>query len=569
MVIAAAAVAADITINTFTIRRMIMKKSLRILSLVLGIMLVIGMLSGCKKPASSDKSGDTGDGSVEMELTMFEWGWEGPGEGMDEVAPEIEKRTGVKINLNRWIITSDEDHKRQLSLWASSDDFPEVLCIPTDGYSVDMMNQLGEAGKLWEVDGIVEKIIPEAQEMLRNSMEYYKHPSNGKYYIYPTQNNDYDAMIAMDNIAQEGLIIRKEWLDRLGVGYPGTPDELYEVLKRFRDEIKDFNGQPVIPVLLNENMGGAEQLAKMFFDVSDRMSGYFNMFRELPDGTYTNAPDQKKLENFLLYLNKLYREGLLDKEAATIKDSQYQEKMNSGRVGLSGTAWWNMNTYNDTIKAVDPEAFYAFMPIPKGEGVTNPVQQFIFAGAPCAFVFSKSMDQAKFDKVVDLFAYMSTQEGLILSWFGLEDIHWEKNEEGKIKFTQKFLDETGGGDWNKGAQRGIGYYVGLAAKVGVIDPLIVPYEYLSRYDVVESRKNLQGTIFKADQPQDLVPPGPIQNQKLPAIGSAFNELIVNATIATTEDECRELINGWPATWEALGGKEIETEKTELVKNAQK
>ena len=207
------------------------------------------------------------------------------------------------------------------------------------------------------------------------------------------------------------------------------------------------------------------------------------------------------------------------------------------------------------------------MPIPKGEGVTNPVQQFIFAGAPCAFVFSKSMDQAKFDRVIDLFSFMSTQDGLILSWFGVEGTHWEKNAEGKIKFTQKFLDETGGGDWNKGAQRGIGYYVGMAAKVGVIDPLIVPYEYLNRYDIVETRKNLQGTVFKADAPQDLVPPGPVQNKKLAAIGSAFNELIIKATIAATEEGCLKLVQEWPATWEGMGGKEIEEEKTELVNSA--
>mgnify|MGYP000991012075 CR=1 FL=1 len=556
-----------------------MKKAARLLSLVLCVLLTFTLIAGCSKskdePSQKQEATSSADGTstdksssepVEVQLTMFEWGWEGPEEGKDEIAPEIEKRTGVKINLHRWIITSEEDQKRQLSLWASSNDFPEVLCIPTNTYCIEMMNQLGDAGKLWEVDGIVEKIIPEAQEMLMNSMEYYKNQKSGKKYIYPTQNNDYDAMIAMDNIAQEGIIIRKEWLERLGVGYPQTTDELYEVLKRFKNEIKTFNGQPVIPVLLGENMAGIDQFAKMFFDLSDRMCQYFTLFRKLPDGTYTNALDQEKLERFLVYMNRLYREGLMDREVATIKDSQYQEKMNSGRVGASGVAWWNMNTYNDNIRTIDPEAFYAFMPIPKAEGVTTPVQQYIVPGAPCAFVFSKSMDQAKFDKVTDMFAYMATQEGLILSWFGLEGIHWEKNAEGKIKFTQKFLDETNGGDWNKGAHRGVGYYVGLAPKVGVIDPIIEPYEYLSRFDVVESRKNLQGTIFKADEPQDLIPPGPIQSKKLPAISSQFNELIIKAVIASSEDECRRVVQEWPATWERLGGNEIAAEKTEFMKN---
>lgn len=556
-----------------------MRKSVKVTSLLLSILLALTVLAGCGQsngeqpdkiapdsassvPAQSAAAEEPS--KIEVGLTMFEWGWEGPVEGKDEVAPEIEKRTGVKIKLNRWIITSEEDEKRQLSLWASSNDFPEVLCIPTDTYSTEMMNQLGDAGKLWEVDGIVKKIIPEAQTMLSNSMEYYMNTKSGKKYIYPTQNNDYDAMIAMDNVAQEGLIIRKEWLDKLGTGYPKTPDELYTVLKRFKDEIKTFNGQTVIPALLGEGMAGVDYFAKMFFDKTDRTSG-FNLFRKLSDGSFTNELDQQKLERFLLYMNKLYRDGLLDREVATIKDSQYQEKMNSGRVGLSGQPGWNMTTYNDNIKAIDPNVFYTFMPMPKGEGVTTPVQQYIVSSAPCAFVFSKSMDETKFNRTSDMFAYMSTQDGLILSWFGLEGIHWEKNAEGKIKFTQKFLDETGGGDWNKGAQRGIGYYVGLAAKVGVIDPLIVPYEYLNRYDYVESRKNLQGSIIKADEPQDLVPPGPIQSKKMASITTQFKDMIIKAIIASSEAECKQLVSEWPATWERLGGKEIAAEKTELMK----
>lgn len=549
-----------------------MKKKMRLISSVLILAMLAGAASSCSSD-SSNSSNSTASGETQAEdsesnvlnLTIYEWGWEGPEEGKDEVAPLIEEATGMKINLSRWIINSQEDYRRQMSLWTSANTLPEMLAVPADYYTTELINELGDAGRLWEVDGMLDKVYEEAKEGLTNAMTLYRSQETGKIYFYPTQNSDYEAQIEQDNIAQTGIMIRKDWLDELGLGYPQTPDELYNVLKRFKEEIKLENGQSVIPVSFNEGQSGLNNWQAMFFDREEDRPG---LWKQNEDGTYTNQYDQEKLTEYAVFMNKLFREELLDPEFATIKSSQYQEKIGAGRVGASGESYWNMNTYNDNLQTTDPDALYVFAPIPKAEGVNEPVQQWVTTGAPCGVILNKEvMSEEKFNKVTDMLAYLSTPEGVITVWYGEEGKHWEKNENGKIQFTQAFMEETNG-DYNKQYHVGVGYYVGLCANLNVINPYVEAPEVLSRPDMVESRKNLQNTIFYADEPQDMVQAGPVESEKTTAISTGFNEMIVQAIIAPTEEKCRQIVSEWPATWESLGGLEMTEERNQRMQESQ-
>ena len=270
------------------------------------------------------------------------------------------------------------------------------------------------------------------------------------------------------------------------------------------------------------------------------------------------------LEAFAVFLNKLYREGLLDKECATLKDSQYQERMNSGRVGCTGQVWWNMTSYNDNLQKTDPKAMYVFMPFPKAANVKQPVQQYITMGAPGGFVMSKKLPAEKMDALFKMLDYMSSKEGVILGMYGLEGVHWNYNADKKIEVTKDFLDRTKG-DWNLGAHEGVGYYAGFCIFPNAANDVVAPTPVSKRPDVIESRKNLKGTIFLANEPQDLVPPGPVENKKMPGIRAAWLDLLIKATIAPSEAKCREIINTWPDTWKKLGGDDVIKEKNELVK----
>ncbi len=498
---------------------------------------------------------------TKLTYTSWEEGWEGPIEGKDEILPEINKRLGVTITLKRWVCTSEDDRKRQLALWTSTNDIPEWLLIPTDGYSLDLMNQAGDAGKIWEIAPFFEKaaLVPAARDIAKYANIYFASQATGKQYIQAGAN--WDSKWTMEKEpAQEGMLIRKDWLDKAGLGYPATPDEYYAALKAFKEKIGTVGGKSVIPLVLNENLAGADYIRRWFFDVSDRDQ----RFRKLADGTFTSAPIMDKLERYVVFMNRLYREGLLDPEAGTIKDSQYQEKMTSGRAGSTGTAWWNMNTYNDALTTQDPKAMYVFFPMPKGEGVKQPVQQWTGVAAPSAMVFSKKLTQARMELVYKIITYMSSPDGVKLGIFGIEGKHFIVDANGKLAYTKEFLDRTKGGDWNAGAQLGVGYYT-LGLNQSILNEQMATPPAGLRPDMIESRKNLKGTIFAATDPQDLVPPGPVEVAKSPAIGNAWRDLFISAVLANTEAECRALVKGWPEQWAKLGGNDIVAEKNALMK----
>ncbi len=535
-----------------------------VLLIVLAALMLVSFsaFAGAQKETGTAAPADT-----TLNYTSWEEGWDGPVEGKDEILPEINKRLGVTITLKRWIVTSEDDRKRQLALWTSTNDIPDWLLIPTDGYSIDLMNQAGDAGKIWEIGPSFQKatLEPAAREMAKNATIYFASQVSGKQYIQAGPNWD-PKWTQEKEPAQEGVLIRTDWLAKVGMSYPKTPDEYYAALKAFKDKIPAVNGKPVIPLVLNENLNGYDYIRRWFFDVSDRMGDGYNIFHKLPDGTYTNFPSMDKLERFVVFMNRLYREGLLDPEAGTIKDSQYQEKMTSGRAGSTGTAWWNMNSYNDAIKTIDPQAMYVYFPMPKGPGVTQPVQQWIGVSAPSAWVFSKKTPPAKVDLAYKVISYMSSIEGMKLGIFGIEGKHWTLDKDGKLAFTKEFLDRTKGGDWNAGAQLGVGYY-SMGLNQSIINGMMATPPAGLRPDMIESRKNLKGTIFTTTEPQDLVPPGPVQAAKLPAINNAWRDLFISAVLAGSEAECRSIVEGWPAQWVKLGGNDIVAEKNALMKKA--
>ena len=469
----------------------------RVLIVLAALMLVsFSAFAGAQKEAGAAAPADTN-----LTYTSWEEGWDGPVEGKDEILPEINKRLNVNITLKRWIVTSEDDRKRQLALWTSTNDIPEWLLIPTDGYSLDLMNQAGDAGKIREIGPTFVKTFFDtaARTMAKNANAYFASQVSGKQFIQAAGNWD-PKWTQEKEPAQEGMLIRTDWLAKAGMSYPKTPDEYYAALKAFKDKIPAVNGKPVIPLVLNENLGGADYIRRWFFDASDRDG----KFRKLANGTYTISPVMDKLERYVLFMNRLYREGLLDQEAGTIKDSQYQEKMTSGRAGSTGTAWWNMNTYNDAIKGIDPQSMYVYFPMPKGQGVTQPVQQWIGVAAPSAWVFSTKSPQAKMDLAYKVISYMSTIEGVKLAIFGIEGKHFTLDKDGKLAYTKEFLDRTKGGDWNAGAQVGVGYY-SIGLNQSILNEMMATPPAGLRPDMIESRKNLKGTIFTATDPQDLVP----------------------------------------------------------------
>ncbi len=116
--------------------------------------------------------------------------------------------------------------------------------------------------------------------------------------------------------------IQQKWLDNLGLKNPTTTDELYAVLKAFKEKDPNGNGKnDEIPLTGSWYQGQSERSYFMTAFGLNATSTYPSIFTR--DGKVRMAEAEPAYEQYLKYMNKLYTDGLIDKNIFT--QSQVQQ----------------------------------------------------------------------------------------------------------------------------------------------------------------------------------------------------------------------------------------------------
>ena len=128
-----------------------------------------------------------------------------------------------------------------------------------------------------------------------------------------------------DHYASDAWNINKKWLENLDLDMPTDTEELYTVLKAFKDEDANGNGDATdeIPMtfLYSENdLGGCLMPAFGFCD-------YSTNHIDVIDGKAVYTPQLDAYKDAVVYLNRLYEEGLIDPEAFTMDTAKYTAKI--------------------------------------------------------------------------------------------------------------------------------------------------------------------------------------------------------------------------------------------------
>lgn len=131
--------------------------------------------------------------------------------------------------------------------------------------------------------------------------------------------------------------INTEWLKRVGMEIPTTVDELYEVLKAFKEKDANGNGDPgdEIPysfVKLPDDVGLLNMMNcfGMINDGANKSQQYIMV--ENGKVIFTGA--DQRFYDMLAYLHKLYAEGLMDKDGFVQEKTDRYAKASDNRVGF-------------------------------------------------------------------------------------------------------------------------------------------------------------------------------------------------------------------------------------------
>jgi putative aldouronate transport system substrate-binding protein len=226
----------------------------------------------------------------------------------------LNDKTGVNVTYEG-IAQSNWEEKKNLIL--ASGNIPDIFI--GGGLSDTDISKYGKQGVFLKLDELIDKYAPNMKKVMEKNPSLKKAMTSPDGHIYTLPFLD---EFLPENIP-DNLFINKKWLDKLGLKVPTTTDEFYDVLKKFKENDPNGNGkQDEIPFTYRANQTFTGEFS-MFgaFGVLDNLDHLF-----VKDGKLVFAPAQTEYKTAIKWFQKLYAEGLIDKEVFTQDQSQYVAK---------------------------------------------------------------------------------------------------------------------------------------------------------------------------------------------------------------------------------------------------
>lgn len=277
--------------------------------------------------------------------------------------------------------------------------------------------------EIWEnySDGTAKKYFEEGNGTVikkLNTME-----DGNVYWLSPITVGDYNGDVWGGFLDP---MIRKDWLDKLGLEMPTTTDELLEVLKAFQEQDANENGQAdeVVAISYDEFGNGLSQYFGLGTDI---------VYIDYETGEVSSPWYQDGIKDYIAFMQKLVENNLLE------VSGQGDEKKAENKVAMV-KQWW-ISTWDEpgiTVGEGQAAPYYVGL-ICQGREDIDPLvirQDGVQKGGYDYAVTSNADPEA----IGALLDYLYGDEYGTLSEYGIEGYTYDVNEEGKlVKKT-----ETGG-----------------------------------------------------------------------------------------------------------------------------
>jgi putative aldouronate transport system substrate-binding protein len=258
------------------------------------------------------------------------------------VAKVIEEKTGYKVKYD--MLPADKANDKLNLLISSAEPYDSI----TIGADKALFADYAKKGALTDLGPLIDKYGPNIKASIsQESFDAIK--VDGKIYAIPFRGVEFSST---------SLMVRKDWLDKLGLKMPTTIDEFTAMLKAFKDKDPGGNGDKNAPMTIRGDTPMIEDLVGAF--------GMPNNWSAL-DGKLVPRALHPGFKDYLAYVADLYKQGLLDKEFAVNKDATMKEKFTSGKAGVVMLNWADIPTIGDALNKNFPDAKFAYLPILKGK----------------------------------------------------------------------------------------------------------------------------------------------------------------------------------------------------------
>ncbi|MCY9667181.1 extracellular solute-binding protein [Paenibacillus alginolyticus] len=520
------------------------KKTFKVL---LSTVLMGSVIAGCSTKENtaspSDKPAATTDSKANdmtpIKMTFFD---KNTGDAFtNEVAKEITKRTGVTIEIQQ--PTGNPSEK--LNLMLASSDLPDIVLMDRGG---DIVNKYIAAGAIIPLDDLIAKYGPNVKKMYGDTLKKTRYTDGKNYYL----SNWYGP----GNEPVFGMNMRMDWLkqlapDKVEGGKPFSADEFEALLKDFKAKFGKADGKDVFPMTFNgENIGAVLGTFK-------GMWGMKSFFED--NGTLKYDVKDPKYKDMLLYLNKLYREGLIDPEWPVNKKQTWEQKISNGLVFATPGAYWDLGTSNGVLKkAGGPEKqLYSYKLV--GPGV-DPAKTTLGPSSTLgwdAIAITKTNKNP--ERTMKLIDFLASEEGQYLLMWGIEGVHWDMKDGKHVprpEVLQGFKDDWDNYVKKTGIRKWTWFIKSGKGSDGTVYDMPVRYQ---RGEIDQmALKNLSDSTWDTTVYDNLGPaggtPDALVSQK---VSDIMSQTITKVIISKTDTDASALFDKMLADMKAAGDEKVE------------
>ncbi|WP_107841028.1 extracellular solute-binding protein [Metasolibacillus meyeri] len=395
---------------------------------------------------------------------------------------EYEKMSNIHIN---WTTVQTEALAEKKNLLLAAGDYPDIFFA--SAFSRTDLIKYGQQGVFIALNDYIDKYAPNFKKVLEEypSVKQGITMADGNIYGFPTI---YDPKF--DSLRVGAPWINQEWLDNLGLKSPETTEELYQVLKAFKEQDPNGNG-------IQDEQGwgtgyGIRQHINFLrgtFGLNKQ--GTMNINLDFKPGTeeFRFVPTTDEYKQLLQFLNRLYSEGLINQDVFTTEPQKFAAEAAKGTFGM--------------LSEVDPKELFKLdnyvgaqvLEGPNGDRRYTAMSNGL--GNLGMFVITdKAKDPVAMVRWID---HLYGQEGTKMFFMGFEGVTYEEDAEGNFKYLDTITNNPDG----KNLDQAISDYLTWP---GGYYPGIVTQKYFQGAEAKEnSLKNAAQVMPYALNDDDIIP----------------------------------------------------------------
>lgn len=350
-------------------------------------------------------------------------------------AEDLRKR-GLEIDVE--IIPIDQYAVVSQTRTASATDLPDMLNVGwvDEATAINLANQ----GVLLPLEDVLAYSDGTAVEFFANEGAYSRRLNT-----FENQNAYWFSSLVSTTWEGEPCaspfttLIRRDWLQKLGLKAPATAEEFLDVMKAFREQDANGNGlqdeQVVLEISFANSVAGwfglGSGLASIDFDREEVVCPWY----------------QEGVQEYISFMARLVQEGVLDVSAVDQLDQLVAENRVGCLVSYGTETWLEPTVNTDGAPAAE---YMPFGPCTVREGIEG----YATGDSPYIsmnrFAFTRACTDLKAAAI--LLDYFCSEEYYLLTEWGVEGETYEM-----VDGSPQFLPGIGASHWEEMSQKGLAY----------------------------------------------------------------------------------------------------------------